>query len=991
MAKITLDLEANIGSALSGVETTTASITEMGNEATKAQKQTNDLLNPKGEPKLVNDTAKGIVSVRALTLEMRRLQAEAIKAGEFSPLGKDFLQQAGKIKNQITEIQKSVLAFSSSTLALDATREGFATLGDTIEVVAGAQAILGDESENYQKILTKLTGIMAINTSLQGIMNTLQKDSALRTGLNSIALKFQGAQLEINTLLQQKNIATVEADIAATELQTGAKIEAGVVTRVLTGIMRIFGVESATALAIATGGITLLLSGLIFIVANFREVIGASKDWATELKNIETAGAEVTAQYERQKKVIEATGQSSIAIDKQIIESKKKTADEIIIALNAKEGEIRGGLWAMLFGGGLSKEEEAKRDQAFKDARDAVYDLQAVVIDSGKLIHEIENQTRISHINAQKDGFAKDLSLLKEQRKQELEQLEIKVKGFAEGDARIAAFNEETNRQIFNLNKAHNERMKQLSNQLIAFNEEVATKTGIFNTDSQNLDIEEKQALQAIELKKDEIRKIREEQGKGRQLTFDDETNFTRLNLAVTKDFADKRILLQQNLVRQLNELREDGQAKEQQDLFLWYEEKLKLLSKNNLDTTQLEEDFFNKNLDIIHKFNAKRLQSEIDFQLAAVKVRGQFGAEGDTGGQSNAFGIRVIQERKNQDEIRAIRLAGQQQLLADAEDHLQKSTLIDKTELQNKVDTLKEGLANIRDESQAVLDEDSKKIEEGVKQVIENLTAIFDSQIEQEQARTAQIISELDKRISAEESALSKQEELQKKGHANNVASDKKLLEDLQKQRADAVEKSRRLAKEKEAIDTISQATSLITASAEIYASYAGIPVVGIPLAIALIGTMLGAFIAGKVKAFEAAGSGSFAEGGYTGDGGKYEPAGTVHKGEFVSDQDTTSDNRDLLEGLHTGDRAKQLSGIAKLLEGTGVTLADGSMANNLTVAKNGATSGVRSADNSLLKEVREMNAKLDKITKGNEKMFVNGQETVLKDGLRTMTIKKG
>ena len=35
---------------------------------------------------------------------------------------------------------------------------------------------------------------------------------------------------------------------------------------------------------------------------------------------------------------------------------------------------------------------------------------------------------------------------------------------------------------------------------------------------------------------------------------------------------------------------------------------------------------------------------------------------------------------------------------------------------------------------------------------------------------------------------------------------------------------------------------------------------------------------------------AGSFAEGGYTGDGGKYEAAGIVHKGEFVIDKETTS-----------------------------------------------------------------------------------------------------
>jgi hypothetical protein len=44
------------------------------------------------------------------------------------------------------------------------------------------------------------------------------------------------------------------------------------------------------------------------------------------------------------------------------------------------------------------------------------------------------------------------------------------------------------------------------------------------------------------------------------------------------------------------------------------------------------------------------------------------------------------------------------------------------------------------------------------------------------------------------------------------------------------------------------------------------------------------------------------YAEGGFTGPGGKYEPAGIVHKGEFVFNQETTSRNRGLFEAIHKG-----------------------------------------------------------------------------------------
>ena len=46
----------------------------------------------------------------------------------------------------------------------------------------------------------------------------------------------------------------------------------------------------------------------------------------------------------------------------------------------------------------------------------------------------------------------------------------------------------------------------------------------------------------------------------------------------------------------------------------------------------------------------------------------------------------------------------------------------------------------------------------------------------------------------------------------------------------------------------------------------------------------------------------GGFADGGYTGPGGKYEPAGVVHKGEFVFDQEDTARHRALFEAIRAG-----------------------------------------------------------------------------------------
>ena len=55
------------------------------------------------------------------------------------------------------------------------------------------------------------------------------------------------------------------------------------------------------------------------------------------------------------------------------------------------------------------------------------------------------------------------------------------------------------------------------------------------------------------------------------------------------------------------------------------------------------------------------------------------------------------------------------------------------------------------------------------------------------------------------------------------------------------------------------------------------------------IFNSLSGMMVGGSGKGFSFANSGWFATGGYTGDGGKYEPAGTVHKGEFVMTKEAT------------------------------------------------------------------------------------------------------
>jgi hypothetical protein len=90
-----------------------------------------------------------------------------------------------------------------------------------------------------------------------------------------------------------------------------------------------------------------------------------------------------------------------------------------------------------------------------------------------------------------------------------------------------------------------------------------------------------------------------------------------------------------------------------------------------------------------------------------------------------------------------------------------------------------------------------------------------------------------------------------------------------------------------------VAQITGISLASAE---SVATAGAFGLLKAAALT-----AILKGIVAAARSAVAG-FAEGGYTGDGGKYTPAGIVHKGEFVINKENTRKYRGILEQMNDG-----------------------------------------------------------------------------------------
>ena len=106
------------------------------------------------------------------------------------------------------------------------------------------------------------------------------------------------------------------------------------------------------------------------------------------------------------------------------------------------------------------------------------------------------------------------------------------------------------------------------------------------------------------------------------------------------------------------------------------------------------------------------------------------------------------------------------------------------------------------------------------------------------------------DKQVEAAQAVLDAEIEARNNGYANSVVTAQKELGLARKNREEAIKEQKKAQKAQLAIDTVTQASSLVTATAQIWSALSGVKVIGPALALAAIGTMWGSFIEAKIRA---------------------------------------------------------------------------------------------------------------------------------------------
>ena len=172
-----------------------------------------------------------------------------------------------------------------------------------------------------------------------------------------------------------------------------------------------------------------------------------------------------------------------------------------------------------------------------------------------------------------------------------------------------------------------------------------------------------------------------------------------------------------------------------------------------------------------------------------------------------------------------------------------------------------KKGLGGTLLEKLGFDDDQIDALKDAVNIVIEQLQSIMDAEVE----LAEQAVEAAEARVEAAQKAYDAEVEARNNGYANNVATAKKELEQEKKNQQEKQKMLQAAQKRQEALNTVIQASSLITASANLWSSFSSIPIVGPALALAAIATMWTSFAVAKVKAKQVTASQSeeYGEGG--------------------------------------------------------------------------------------------------------------------------------
>lgn len=818
-------------------------------------------------------------------------------------------QRAGMLKDAMSDASQEINKMASDTKNLDSVSAGAGAVQGGISALTSTMALMGAQSENATKVQKALGYTVGIVSGAMAVQNALQKQSALMLGIRNIqtwaAVKAEQAKAKATATATAAEVAETAATKSATVAQAAFNLIAKANPYVLLAI----------ALVTVVGALVAFTMGTDKAAQKQKELIAAMK--ATREYLLETQD-EFTRHYDERIKAIQyeidlrkAEGKSQKEVD--ALESQLHSAKMQRLAA------LKGRYWDYLESLDQDREKLGLLQQKLESLKSMEaggdYTIRMDVdldgeLDKGKISKLIERvQSQIDEYSGRVSiavGLQQEEQEEKEREKQRqaaaarqaaetakaIRAAETSALRSAE-DANLAILADGYAKELQMLKNAAQRRIEDIQTRLAteknltskaraAMAEEMVSITAKLNKDIQQLN----DKYRAAELA--EVRATED------------------MEIALMEDGAEKqRRLLDVQYTRRINDLtaelsKENGLTKKQLD------ERLK-----QLELTEKEYQKARAKLDAqIAAENLKRQKDNIDLRLDAVKEGSQEEIDltiekmekerqielaenarlAEDVRQSEAdinakWDAQILRKTREMTAKRAEILLDKQQDLALSEFNLTTHNERQKTKfaLEQQAERIRNILQNDKTLSEAeiqtyrnMLDSIESQIDSlpynnlyellginlddqqqsALNTALDSIKSSIDSLADSWVQAADKAVQSANQQVEAARKVLDSQIEAREQGYANDVEGAQKELALAQQTQAKALKEKEKAQKAQLALDTVTQASSLITATANIWSALGGIPIVGPALALAAIAAMWLSFGAAKIKAFQVAGS---------------------------------------------------------------------------------------------------------------------------------------
>lgn len=845
------------------------------------------------------DAAKGLkMELTSLIQQMAFLKTQGeTNSEEYQTMA----ARAAELKDAMADAQTEVKNMSSDTAQLDATMGAASAASGGMSAVTGTMALMGQTSETATDAQKNLGAAVGIVSGLTAVQNALQKESNLMTGIRILQTKAATKAEQLDTAAKAKNTA---ATAGATVAQRIFNAVAAANPYVLLAIALITVVGALVAFAAGANRAAkeqTKLNKALAAQLDYMEQLAASETRANN-ERIQTLQNELDVAKARNASISETR-----ALEDEIYNERVKAHD--------KQMEIYGEQVAGLEANRAKVEQLQKTLLELQQAQAAGKNRLRVDVDLDGKVENTKIDKAIEAVQGQIDNYGRSVQIavdlqtegaqistdravqLAQRRKesQDIAKTELDVLRSSQ-DARIALINDSYKRESAQLEANAKRQIQDIQTRLKtetnltvkarrALNDQIKAIQEKYNQDLQDLqnafaarDLAARRETQDVEiaLMADGAEKERTALRVGYERQIEDLTTAiaTQRDLTETEiaEMYNQLVLLGDQYRKELAKLNEqitvdqlnadaariqlqldatrDG-SQEQVDL------SIELLKKQRdielAQNAQLAADVRQNEADINKKWDAIILKQTTE--LTSKRALMLLDAQQELAASEFAL-LDKNERQKTEFQLRMERERLQKILELDAAAGY-KMTETERKTIENTIaaiekETKKLPYNNLYELMGIGLDSDQQDaLNTAIDSVKESIASIVDSW----NAAADAALNAANAQVDAAQKTLDAEIEARNAGYANEVTTAQKELELSKKNQEQAIKEKQKAQKAQLAIDTITQASSLITASANIWSSLSGIPYVGPALAAAALVTMWGSFAFAKIKAAQVAG----------------------------------------------------------------------------------------------------------------------------------------